>query len=214
MTGMKMNVLIMAVLSSAIIASCSALPVKEYNLAGDLRSKVQKYDLSVYAPDEFQKSEKLYGEGTNNYKKDNGKSKTSLDAAITNYQLVISKGFPAKFSGEAIEAESNKNEALNLKADKYMQKDFADADALYQQASLEMTNKNYENALDKIESAKAEFLKLYQKVKEKKDNSAALIQQVQQKLNDVDKAAQSIKDEKSKSDKIINSLQSDTNSNK
>lgn len=204
---------ILGLLCVVLVASCAALPVKEYDRATELKGKVQKYELGVYAPENYQKSESLYNDGVSNYNKDNGKAKISLDNAITNYQMVLEEGFSKKVQIETLETLSNKNDALAYKADKFSGSDFEQADQLYQQGLTDAQNKNYEDALTKIASAKEQFQRIYKQAKEKKENGQLLIRQVKQKLDDVDKSAEKIQKEKTSSEKLESTLQSGNSSN-
>lgn len=208
------QVKILGFISVILIASCAALPVKEYDLATELKGKVQKYELGAYAPETYQKSEALYDEGTKNYNKDNGKAKSSLDGAITNYQMVLTEGFSKKIQIESLETLSNKNDALTYKADKFAGSEYEQAEQLYQQGLADAENKNYEDALVKIGSAKEQFIKIYKQAKAKKEGGLLMIQQVKQKLDAVDQSTEKIQKEKSSGEKLESQLQSEKNTEK
>ncbi|OHD21164.1 MAG: hypothetical protein A2064_07610, partial [Spirochaetes bacterium GWB1_66_5] len=122
-------------------------PEAEYQTAKELRATVTQFGLDRYEADAFQKAEASFKDGEAAYGKDNAKSRTAFQQAISGYQQVLDGGFPALTAERKKDADDAKAEADAVKAAVAVKADYNAAQGLYKQAGDAEKAKDYPKSL-------------------------------------------------------------------
>ncbi|MEK6795417.1 MAG: hypothetical protein AABZ39_11600 [Spirochaetota bacterium] len=175
-----------------LMIACAALPEKEFSLANERRNTLKKYKLDKYASNEFIAAETNYTAGKGYYSNDNGKSKESLDKALSNYQLVMDKGFPAATADSKKEADQPKKQADDIKASVAVKTEYDEAQALYDAALKAKSETNYAKAIDLLQESKKKFQVVAKKAKEKRTKADTAIRSTDKDLAGIEATAKEI----------------------
>lgn len=175
-----------------LMIACAALPEKEFSLANERRSTLHKYKLYKYASNDFANAETNYTAGKTYYSNDNGKSKESLDKALSNYLLVLEKGFPAATEDSKKEADQPKRQADDIKAAVAVKAEYDEAQSLYTAAMKAKSETNYAKAIDLLEESKKKFQVVAKKAKEKRTKADGAIKDADKDLQTLEKTAQEL----------------------
>ncbi|MBI4979656.1 MAG: hypothetical protein HZC28_19410 [Spirochaetes bacterium] len=176
----------------ALMLACASLPEKEFSLANERRSLLMKYKLNTYASNEFVLAETNYTAGKTYYSNDNGKSKESLDKALTNYNIVLQKGFPLAADDSKKQADAPKKDADDIKAAVAVKEEYAAAKKLYDDAIAAKTAGNYSNAIDLLQASKVKFEAVHKKAKEKRTGAEKSIKATDTDIKNVEKTVKEI----------------------
>jgi tetratricopeptide (TPR) repeat protein len=168
------------------LAACASLPEQEYNQAKENREIIAKHNLNTYFPDEYTKAESDFSQGEQNYDKDNAKAKKDFDSANALYQQIIHDAYPLYVDSEKTGVDSEREKAVDIKANVAVKDDFAKADEEYQTALSLSKEGKYEEALDHLNQAKTLFEGAYNAAKEKHDKARNSIDSAQDRINKVD----------------------------
>ncbi len=124
----------------------AAAPDAELSQAKALQQKVDGYGLATYDPDDYAAGVKDLQAGQDTYGKDNDASRTSLQAAITAFNAVLTKGGALLMDKQQAQTEASKKAADDLKASVAVKDDYAQANVVYQRALQEKSAADIENA--------------------------------------------------------------------
>ena len=128
------------------VQPAAAAPDAELAQAKGLQQRVDALGLGTYDPDDYAAANKDLQAGQDSYGKDNAASKKSLQAAITEYNAVISKGGPLYLAKLQEQTEASKKAADDLKASVAVKDDYATANGVYKKALQEKDAGDIENA--------------------------------------------------------------------
>jgi hypothetical protein len=174
-------------------------PDAELAQAKGLQQRVDALGLGTYAPEDYAAANKDLQAGQDAYGKDNAASKTSLQAAISGYNAVLSKGGPLFLAWSQEQTEASKKAADDLKASVAVKDDYEKADGTYRQALQEKDAGDIENANRDFGLARDDFDDVAKTAQQKKDAALQALQTAQsdrtaseQKAQDAQKA---LKDE-------------------
>ncbi len=175
----------------AFLAGCKSAPPEkpaaeapeaELAQAKDLKQQADAYNLGTYAPDEYAAAEKALKDGEAAYGTDNAAAKTSLDAAITGYNAVLTKGGPLYLGTLKTKSDASKKSADDLKASVAVKDDYAKAKEVYDRAVKEADAKDYANASKDFPQAASMFDAVAVVAKDKRDKAAKAMEQVTQDM--------------------------------
>jgi hypothetical protein len=155
--------------------------------------------LGTYAPDDYASANKDLQAGQDSYGKDNSASRKSLQAAISEYNSVISKGGPLYLANVQAQTEASKKAADDLKASVAVKDDYATANDLYTKALREKDAGDIENASKDFAQARDDFDAVTKAAQHKKDAAVQALQSAQQdntvSQQKADDAQKTLKDE-------------------
>ena len=135
------------ILMAALLTGCPSLPTKEYDQATAMKGKIEKYKLDEYAQEDVDAANKKYEESKALYeKKDNSKSKKSLDETNKMYQDIYDKTMPLATTDKKEATDEYISEADSLKAHKKFQKEYAAAVAKYEEGKAAEAAGDFEKA--------------------------------------------------------------------
>jgi hypothetical protein len=181
-----------------ILAACAStpetdtttpLPEGEYTQAKDLKSRVDKYELGGFAPQEYQQAEQKLKEGETSYSKDNTSAKAALEASITAYNAVVSKGFPLLIDKKEKKVGDLRRQSEEIKAQVALKDDYQAAVAKYDQAVAAEKAGNYEQAVSLFGEAEKMFQEVYTKTKAKKDRAENAMDSSSRNIKDFEEKA-------------------------
>jgi tetratricopeptide (TPR) repeat protein len=164
---------------AALLTGCPSLPTKEYDQATAMKGKIEKYKLDEYAQEDVDAANKKYEESKALYeKKDNSKSKKSLDETNKMYQDIYDKTMPLATTDKKQATDGNIDEAKSLKAQKKFQKEYDAALAKYEEGKKAEAAKDYEKAYQ----AYADSIKILEEInavtKENKQKAETVLNKV------------------------------------
>jgi hypothetical protein len=157
-----------------------AAPDAELAKAKGLQQRVDALGLGTFAPEDYAAANKDLQAGQDAYGKDNAASKSSLQAAISEYNAVLSKGGPLFLARSQEQTEASKKAADDLKAFVAVKDDYAKADGTYKQALQEKDAGDIENANRDFGQARDDFDFVAKAAQQKKDAALQALQSAQQ----------------------------------
>lgn len=158
----------------------AAAPDTELAQAKSLQQRVDALGLGTYDPEDYAAANKDFQAGQDSYGKDNAASKKSLQAAISEYNAVISKGGPLYLAKLQEQTEASKKAADDLKASVAVKDDYATANGLYKKALQEKDAGDIENASGDFSQARDDFDAVTKVAQQKKDAAVQALQSAQQ----------------------------------
>jgi len=174
-------------------------PDAELSQAKSLQQRVDALGLGTYAPDDYAAANKDLAAGQDSYGKDNVASKKSLQAAITEYNSVLSKGGPLYLAKAQQDTEASKKSADDLKASVAVKDDYGTANDAYNRALKEKDSGDIESSGKDFAQARDGFDAVAKTAQQKKDAALQAMKDAQdnktaseKKAADADKA---LKDE-------------------
>ena len=165
-------------------------PEAEYQTAKELRATVTEFGLDRYEADAFKKAEASFKDGEAAYDKDNAKSRTAFQQAITGYRQVLDGGFPALTAERKKDADDAKAEADAVKAGVAVKADYNAAQGLYKQAGDAEKDKDYPKSLDLYEQSRAKFAAAAQTARQLKARAESSIEEVKDELATAEQQAE------------------------
>ena len=169
----------------------AGLPEKEYSQAKELKTKVDRYGLGDYAPEDHAQAEQKLAEAEKVYQKDNAAAKKALDESIRAYNAVISKGFPQLTDERQKQANLARSQADSIKSQRALPDQYARAKAKYDEGVAALKAGDFETAIAAFDEAQRLFQDLYVQVKAKKDRAEQSIRSSQEGLQDAEQRARS-----------------------
>lgn len=134
-----------------------------------LRQKIDKYDFSQYAPEEYLNGETKYGEAAEAYGSSDPVALESMKAAVVSYRKVANAGFRAFAEKEVAQANEAKKLCDSIKASRSVKADFDAAQDKYDHAAGAGARDEWENAWNGYVEARDGFSLAYQKALLKKN---------------------------------------------
>ncbi len=134
-----------------------------------LRQKIDKYDFSKYAPEEYLTGETKYGEAAETYGSSDAASLESMKAAVASYRKVANAGFRAFAEKEIAQADEAKKLCDSIKASRSVKADFDAAQSKYDHAAGAGARDEWENAWNGYVEARDGFSLAYQNALLKKN---------------------------------------------
>jgi tetratricopeptide (TPR) repeat protein len=171
--------------------STVAVPESEYAQAKELKTKIDRYGLGDFAPEEYRQAEAKLAEAEQAYQKDNAAAKKALDEAIRGYNAVMTKGFPLLAEQEQKQAESARARADSIKAQRAMPDAYAKAKAKYDEAVAARQGGDFEKAVAAFNEAERLFQDVHMQAKAKKDRAEQAMRSTQEGLQDAEQRARS-----------------------
>jgi hypothetical protein len=159
-----------------------AAPEAELAQAKSLQQKVDGYGLGQYDPDDYATATQSLKAGQDAYGKDNAASKQSLQASITAFNAVISKGGPKLVAVLQDQSVAAKKTADDLKASVAVKDDYANANAVYQSALKEKGAGDMEAAGNDFAKSRDMFGSVAKVAQQKKDAATQSLQAAQEAL--------------------------------
>ena len=172
-----------------------ALPEQEYAQAKELKSKIDRYGLGTYAPEEYAQAEAKMADAEKAYQKDNAAAKKALDEAIRGYNAVVSKGFPLLAEDRRKQAESAMGQADSVKASRAVPAAYARAKAKYDEGVAARDAGEFEKAVAAFDEARRLFEDAYMQAKAKKERAEQSMRSTQEGLTDAEQRARAGDDE-------------------
>jgi hypothetical protein len=154
-------------------------PDAELSQAKALQQKVDGYGLGTYDPDDYAVGVKDLQAGQDSYGKDNDASRASLQASITAFNAVLTKGGALLMDKEQAQAEASKKAADDLKASVAVKDDYAQADVVYQRAMQEKGAGDIENAGKDFPQSRDMFDAVAATAQQKKDAAEQALKDAQ-----------------------------------
>ena len=174
-------------------------PDAELAQAKALQQRVDAMGLGTFAPDDYASANKDLQAGQDSYGKDNAASKKSLQAAIAEYNAVLTKGGPLYLAAVQQQAEASKKSADDLKASVAVKDAYAAADSGYTKALQEKDSGDIENAHKDFTQSRDDFDAVAATARQKRDTALQAMQDANQDRTAAEKKAQdaekSLKDE-------------------
>ncbi|MGA2379757.1 MAG: hypothetical protein ABSG85_10670 [Spirochaetia bacterium] len=158
----------------------AAAPDAELAQAKSLQQRVDALGLGTYDPEDYAAANKDFQAGQDSYGKDNAASKKSLQAAISEYNAVISKGGALYLARLQEQTEASKKAADDLKASVAVKDDYASANGLYKKALQEKDAGDIENASGDFSQSRDDFDAVTKVAQQKKDAAVQALQSAQQ----------------------------------
>jgi hypothetical protein len=149
------------------------LPQTEYDQAQKYRARIEKFQLAVYAQDEFNAGETAFKAGEGNLKKDNLAAKKSLDEANGNYRVVIKKGLAALRKLKDDDVTASRQKADTIKSAVAAAQEYKDAQDTYDKAAALAESENWEEAEPLFAEAKRKFVAAFEAAAVKKQKADA-----------------------------------------
>ncbi|MGA2641581.1 MAG: hypothetical protein ABSG21_11850 [Spirochaetia bacterium] len=162
------------------VQPAAGTPDAELAQAKSLQQRVDALGLGTYAPDDYAAANKDLQAGQDSFGKDNAASKKSLQAAIAEYNSVISKGGPLYLAKAQKQTEASKKAADDLKASVAVKDDYTTANDIYTRALQEKDAGDIENASKDFAQAKDDFDSVAKVAQQKKDAAVQALQSAQQ----------------------------------
>jgi hypothetical protein len=159
-------------------------PEAELNQAKTLQKRIDDYGLSTYDADDYAAGTKALAAGQDTYGKDNASAKQSLQAAITAFNAVLTRGVPLVLADAQAKTDASKKAADDLKASVAVKDDYAAAAATYQKALQEKDAGDLENASKDFADAKSAFDAVAVTAGQKKDAATQALAAAQQGVTD------------------------------
>ena len=165
------------------------LPEQEYAQAKELKTKVDRYGLGSYVPEEYEQAEASLADAEKAYQKDNVAAKRALDEAIRGYNAVMTKGFPLLVDDRRREADAAMAQADSIKAQRSVPDAYARAKAKYDEAVAAREAGDFEKAAAAFEEARRLFQDAHMQAKAKKDRAEQSMRSTQEGLQDAEQRA-------------------------
>jgi len=175
------------VLLAVILTACPSLPTKEYDQATAMKGKIEKYNLDEYAEEDVDAANKKYEESKALYeKKDNSKSKKSLDETNKMYKDIYDKTMPLATTEKKDATDDYITEADALKAHKKFQKEYAAAVAKYDEGKKAEAAGDYEKAYQAYADSITILEEINAVTKENKQKAETALDKVKDKKTSLD----------------------------
>ncbi len=178
-------------------------PNTELQKAKDLKQEVDQYQLGSLVPDTYKKANDELSAGEQAMGSDNATAKSKLDAAIADYQTVLSSGFPMALKQEQASVAKAKDAADAVKADKAAPDLYKQAQDLEQQAMAKEKANAPTDAYALYKQAAEAYGKSEAAAKQKRAAAEAALKQADEQIGQA----------KSKVEEIQKNLESSTQSN-
>ena len=155
-------------------------PDAELSQAKALQQKVDAFGLGDFDAADYAAANKAMKAGQDSYGKDNAASKKSLQAAISGYNAVITKGGPLYLARLQAQTEASKKAADDLKASVAVKVDYARANDGYKRALKEKDARDIENASKDFMQSRDGFDAVTTVARQKRDAAVQALQTAQQ----------------------------------
>ena len=163
-------------------------PESERASAQELRAIVIDYDLSQYAPDDFQEGEALFAVAEGAYETDNATARENYEAATVRYMRVIDAGFEAVSAGKRGEVEDAKAQADGIRARVTQTAIYDEAQAEFERADDMLAGfldaMQYLDVLDAYDAARDGFLTAYRRAAEARERAQRALQDADGSISD------------------------------
>jgi len=147
--------------------------------------EVERYDL-----DNFERAGKILNEAITAYQAENySLARENANEALSRYNLVLSAGWAAYAERRFSLAETERQAALDVKANIAVRDLFNEADSNYKTAVVSYDSQKYEEAAKQFINAETLFTAARTSASEKRQNAAEIIKKAQEKIARSNEAA-------------------------
>ena len=196
------RILVIAITALALFGACSSTPEPVqppddvYDEAKVLRSQINDLDLAQYARSQYDTGEAAFTEGETRYNAEEyAEAETRFNTAVSNFSEVLEIGLRAIWAARQNDADGAKSRADNVKASVAVPEEYAEAQAVYDEAVAVAGAGNDERAAELFENAEVLFDQAYELAAEKKRQAEAALNNVDKSLQDLDTRRQELEDE-------------------
>jgi len=153
-----------------------------------LKEKILKYNLTVYAEDDYKEAEEIYLEYNELIKaKKNMQAKSALKLLTKQYNMIFNDSMPLYTQDVNNQTINAKISATEIKADVAVKDKYQEALNAYDEALKQNNEKNYEAALELFKKADEIFKVAYEDAKVKKDKTNNSITEASTKMEELKK---------------------------
>ncbi|MBN2544841.1 MAG: hypothetical protein JXB50_03525 [Spirochaetes bacterium] len=172
-----------------IFFSCKTLGKVTIEDIDALKEKILKYNLIIYAQDDYNETEEIYNE----YKelieaKKNMHAKSTLKLLAKQYNMIFDDTMPLYTQDVNNKIVNIKTLAKEIKANVAVKEKYQEALNTYDEALKQNKEKNFETALDLFNKANEMFNSVYEETKVKKDKTNNSINDVTSEIEELKKA--------------------------
>lgn len=156
----------------------------------ELKSKIDKNDLSSYDVENYKKAEDLYAKIPELYEPNPAKAFEISEQALNYYETVKAAGFASLMNDAKKKADEARERCDSIKASAAMKDPYAKAVNRYRTAGIAAGNKKYEQAYTGYMTAADEFNDIYEKVKVKQAQATEAMERAHARQEASSKLAQ------------------------
>jgi hypothetical protein len=155
-----------------------------------VRYEIEERDFAAYDPDNFDRAREILSDAMDAYGAGNyASSQESAEEALLRYNLVLSTGWAAYAELRSSFAESERQAALDIKANIATKDLFTEADSIYKTAVDSYNTKDYEEASKQFTNAEILFITVSVATSNKRRNATSTIREAYEKIEESDENA-------------------------
>jgi hypothetical protein len=161
--------------------------------ASKIRQKITEQGFDASDPDNLKTGDGILLAAVKDYEGGNPKAaQNKANEALTRYNEILKNGWISIAKDRGLEASRQRQIALDLKADVAVEKDFKEADGIYQQAIADFKTEAFEEAADHYTQSASLFVAVGKVADNKRQRAAAAIAAAKQKTAASEAHARSI----------------------
>ena len=194
--------LVIAIAALALFGACASAPEpvqppdEVYDEAKALRSEIIELDLAQYAQSQYDTGEAAFNEGETRYNAEEYlEAETQFNTAVSSFTEVLQIGLRAIWTARQEDADGAKGRADGVKASVAVSEEYAEAQAVYDEAVAAADAGDDERAAELFENAEVLFDQVYELAAEKKRQAEAALNNLDKSLQDLDTKRQELEDE-------------------
>jgi hypothetical protein len=150
-----------------------------------VRNEIEERGFDGYDPDNFDRAGEILSDAMDAYGKgDSAAAQENADEALNRYNLVLSTGWAAYAELRSSFAGSERQAALDMKANIATKELFGEADASYKAATDSYSAKNYEEAAKQFIDSETLFIISSISTSDKRRNAAETIREANEKIEE------------------------------
>ena len=155
-----------------------------------VRREIEEREFETYDPDNFDRARGILSDAMDAYGAGNyASARENADEALNRYNLVLSAGWAAYAELRASMAETERQVALDVKANIAVKDLFSEADTSYKTGIDSFDSKKYENAAKQFIDSEALFVVASTSAVEKRQTAAETIREANRRIEESDETA-------------------------
>ena len=167
-----------------------------YEKTQETRATATKYDVSKYAKTEFDLAESEFLKAETwvleENKEEEKNAKVALETAQTNYNIVITKGWPLYSDDLKKEIDETKVKSDEIKSSVLGGEAYQNGEIEYNAAMIALEAKDYDKALQHLLLSKENYTLAYENVYGKYEKSTNALKEVEDKIKEINKIKEEI----------------------
>ncbi len=188
-----------------IILSCKTagnITIEDIN---SLKEKILKYNLTIYAEDDFKETEDIYNEYNELVKqKKNMQAKSTLKLLAKQYNMILDDAMPIYTQDVNNKIVNIKTLAKEIKADVAVKDKYQEAINTYDEALKQNKEKKYDQAVELFKKADEMFNAVYEETKVKKNKTDNSINEASTKIEELKKTVTDFEKQLADTEKLNN----------